>query len=228
LQICPVELLNFVFRLGVVFAIFGFLWLLINLGLTLIRGNRKKTLGETYFLKFIRYFFLVDVTVLFCLDNEHNFVSFNHIITAGLILLMYFIGKLQNAQMRSSIFRFQGPPGAENLIEQLMPKFNIKAESIVIGLAIITFTLLIIFPQFAANPISTWFYESIIDIEDTPVFGFIFKVIGFFFVLSIFIKLVNALIAVLTGAALKNPNDDSHDNHDDHDDGSFDDYTEVK
>lgn len=213
------DLLNFIFRLGVVFAIFGFLWLLVNLGLALIRGNRTKTLGETYFLKFIRYFFLVDVTVLFCLDNEQNFVSINYIVTAGLILLMYFIGKLQNAQMRSSIFRFQGPPGAEGLMQQFMPKFNVKAEAIVIGLSVVTFVLLVIFPQYAANPISTWFYESIIDIEDTPVFGFIFKVIGFFFVLSIFIKLTNSLMAIFTGAATQNNQNDDDD---------FDEYTEIK
>lgn len=214
------DLLNFIFRLGVVFAIFGFLWFLVNLGLAILRGNRPKTLGETYFLKFIRYFFLVDVTVLFCLDNESNFVSLNYIVTAGLILLMYFIGKLQNAQMRNHFFRFQGPPGAEGFIQQLMPKFNLKAEALVISLSVITFALLIVFPQYAANPISTWFYESIIDIEDTPVFGFIFKVIGFFFVLSIFLKLTNAIMALLAGAAVGNQNN--------RDDDGFDDYTEVK
>lgn len=217
------DILNFVFRLGVVFAIFGFLWLLINLGLSLIRGNSAKSLAETYILKFVRYFFLVDVTVLFCLDNEYNFVSFNYLITAGLILLMYFIGKLQNAQMRKSFFKFQGPAGAEALMQQFIPKFNVKAEALVIALAVVTFVLLILFPQYAANPISTWFYESIVDIEDTPVFGFIFKVIGFFFVLSIFVKLTNSLMALFTGAALPNNQD-----YDDQDDDHFDNYTEVK
>lgn len=216
-------MLNFIFRLGVVFAIFGFLWFLINLGLSLIRGGRPKTVGETYFLRFIRYFFLVDVTVLFCLDHENNFLSVNFTITAGLILLMYFLGKLQNAQMRSSLFKFQGSPGAESFMEQLKPKFNIKLEALVISLSVALFVLLIIFPQYAANPISTWFYESIIDIEGTPVFGFIFKVIGFFFVLSIFIRLTNALMTVITGGTNRSRHEDNDD-----DDDHFDDYTEIK
>jgi hypothetical protein len=215
------DLLNFIFRLGVVFAIFGFLWFLVNLGLAILRGNRPKSLGETYFLKFIRYFFLVDVTVLFCLDNESNFISLNYIVIAGLILLMYFIGKLQNAQMRNNFFRFQGHPGAEGFIQQFIPKFNLKAEALVISLSVITFALLVVFPQYAANPISSWFYESIIDIEDTPVFGFIFKVIGFFFVLSIFLKLTNAIMALLAGAAVG-------DQRNQDDDDGFDDYTEVR
>jgi hypothetical protein len=219
-----VEILNFIFRLGVVFAIFGFLWLLINLGVSLLRGSSTKTTTETYILKFVRYFFLVDVTVLFCLDNESNFVSFNFIVIAGLILLMYFIGKLQNAQMRRSFFKFQGPAGAEALMQQLVPKFNVKAEALVIALSVITFVLLVLFPQYAANPISTWFYESIVDIEDTPVFGFIFKIIGFFFVMSIFIKLTNSLMALFTGEAMPNRQGDDSEDDDDH----FDDYTEIK
>lgn len=229
MQFCTVDVINFIFRLGVVFAIFGFLWWLINLGLSLLRGGRRKTETEAYIIKFVRYLFLVDVTVMFCLDESYGQLSLNKAIMAGLVLLMYFIGKLQNAQLRTNMVRFQGV-GAESLLQQFKPVFNIKLESIVIGISVVVFALLLIFPAYASNPISLWFYESIIDIEDTPVFGFIFKVIGFFFMLSIFMKLAQGLLTLLTGGKVgpppnRNRFDDDGDNSD-HDD--FDDYEEIK
>lgn len=228
MQICTVDIINFIFRLGVVFAIFGFLWWLINLGLSLLRGGRRKTETEAYIIKFVRYLFLVDVTVMFCLNQSYGELSLNKSIIAGLVLLMYFIGKLQNAQLRTNMVRFQGM-GAESLLQQFKPVFNIKLESLVISVSVIAFALLMVFPEYASNPISLWFYDSIIDIEDTPVFGFIFKVIGFFFMLSIFMKLAQGMLTLLSGGKIGPPpnsnrfDDDDSDNKDD-----FDDYEEIK
>lgn len=225
MQICTVDTLNFIFRLGVLFAIFGFLWFLVNIGISLLRGRGKKSVAETYILKFVRYFFLVDVTVLFILGKNEGYLAVDKAVMAGLILLVYFLGKLQNAQLKTNMFKVQGVGGA-NFINHFKPVFDYKSELVVILLSIAIFTLLLIFPYYAANPISTWFYESILDIEDTPVFGFVFKVIGFFFVLSIIMKLVSAFTAILTGAAVNNSNDYDDDNDNDND--RFDDYTEVK
>lgn len=231
MQICTVDILNFIFRLGVVFAIFGFLWWLINLGLSLLRGGRRKTETEAYIIKFVRYLFLVDVTVMFCLNQSYGDLSVNKAIIAGLVLLMYFIGKLQNAQLRTNMVRFQGM-GAESLLQQFKPVFNVKLESLVISASVVVFVLLMFFPDYASNPISVWFYESIVDIEDTPVFGFIFKVIGFLFMVSIFMKLAQGLLTLFTGGKIGPPpndrfnDDESKDDRNDHDD--FDDYEEIK
>ncbi len=212
---------NFIFQLGVVFAIFSFLWFLVHLGIVFLTGGRRKSVTETYILKFIRYFFLVDVTVLFCYGINEGVLNLNKTVIAGLVLLTYFIGKLQNAQFRTAAFSLRGVDGME-FMNQLKPVFNFKAEAIVIALSVITFTLLVIFPEYAANPISLWFYESIIDIEDTPVFGFIFKVIGFFFMLSIIFKVVNSVLLLITGGP-KN-----HHDEDENGDDRFDHYEEIK
>ena len=215
------DIINFIFRLGVVFAIFSFLWWIIRLGIALLRSGRPRTLTEAYLLKFIRYFFLVDVTILFCWDHSEGFLARDKTIIAGLILLTYFLGKLQNAQFRTDFFKVQG---AHNIsfINNIKPMFNLKAEAFVIVLSLAIFTGLIFFPEFAANPISDWFYESIIDIEGTSVFGFIFKVIGFFFMLSIIMKFIQGFLTLLTGTT-GNKDDDGDD-----DDHHFDNYQEIK
>ena len=61
------ELINLIFRLGVVFAIFAFIWFFISLGLKLLTGGiGRKALGEIYLIKGLQYFFLVNVTFLIC------------------------------------------------------------------------------------------------------------------------------------------------------------------
>lgn len=69
-QLCIMELLNFIFRLGVLFAIYGFLWGIFEIGITLLRSGRPKTVFEEYFIKSVKYLFLVDVTFLFCTSSE--------------------------------------------------------------------------------------------------------------------------------------------------------------
>jgi hypothetical protein len=216
-----VNLLDFIFRLGVVFAIYGFLWGIFEIGMRLITSGRQRSLAEVYLFRAVKYFFLVDVTFLFCLESiTSDMVVVNQVIFAGLILLTYFIGKLQKNQNRSLLFQFAGAglPKKEN-------SFNLKSEITIIILSLVVFGLFWFYPTYASNPISLWFHESIIDIEDTPVFGFIFKVIGFFFLLNLIFKMLGAITFVLNGGKFGGSSHDGNQNN--IDDNHFDDYTEV-
>lgn len=212
------NLLDFIFRLGVVFAIYGFLWGIFELGILMLSAGRKRLLGEIYVIKAIKYVFLADVTFLFCFDgsNSSMFVM-NQVIFAGIILLTYFIGKLQRNQNRSMFFKIAGA----NLPQQ-QTNFNLRAEVIVIILALAVFVAFWFFPLYASNPISKWFHDSIINIEDTPVFGFIFKVIGFFFLVSLIFKMINAFTFLLAGGKIGNQPPNSKNNSD-----KFDDFEEI-
>ena len=226
LQICVVKFIDLAFHLGVVFAIFGFLWGILNLGLTLLRGGKTKSVLEEYSLKMVQYFFLVNVTFLFCVQKEDATILLpNELVLAGLILILYFTGKLQNRQSRSAFFQMAG-----NNLPQMGTQFNLKAEIIVITLSILFFTGFVFFPTYAQNPISNWFFESILNIENTPVFGFIFKVIGFFVLLSILFKLINGFSYMLSGAPLISVNRrfESRDPNKKDDNDKFDDFEEVE
>lgn len=214
------NLLDFIFRLGVVFAIYGFLWGIFELGIRIIASGRQRSIPEVYLFRAVKYFFLVDVTFLFCLESiSSDMVVLNQVIFAGVILLTYFIGKLQKNQNKSMLFRFAGAglPQKEN-------NFHLKSEISIIVISLVIFGLFWYYPNYASNPISLWFHESIIDIEDTPVFGFIFKVIGFFFLLNLIFKMLGAITFVLNGGRLGGNNTGNQNNSDDN---HFDDYTEI-
>lgn len=213
------ELLNFIFRLGVVFAIFGFIWGLINLGIRLLTIGRPRQVTEIYILKAVQYLLLVDVTFLICYNNEITGLDYtSQLVFGSIILFMYFIGKLQSGQNKQMMFKVY-----TNGMMQSDFGFNLKAEITVILLAIATFILFWFKPEFAVNPISGWFHDSILNIEDTPIFGFIFKVIGFFFLLNILLKVVNSVMMLLSGRAFDRPGDNQQ-----NDDNHFDDFEEIK
>ena len=215
------NLLDFVFRLGVVFAIYGFLWGLIEIGFFMLSQGRKRSVGEVYFIKAIKYFFLVDVTFLFCLHGESSkMVILNQVVFAGIILLTYFVGKLQKNQNKSMFAKFAGT----GIPMQKQALFNMTAEIIVILIALATFALFWFFPEYATNPISHWFHDSIINIEDTPIFGFIFKIIGFFFLMNLIFKMIGAFTFLLSGGKTGPP---GMNNDDQNNDDRFDDYEEL-
>jgi hypothetical protein len=62
--------------------------------------------------------------------------------------------------------------------------------------------LLFFYPDYAFNGVSLWFKESILSIEKTPIFGWIFKLIGFFFLVSILLKVVNTFFLLISGKML--------------------------
>lgn len=217
------KFIDLAFRLGVVFAIFGFIWGILNLILNLLRGGRAKSVGEDYILKLVQYFFLVNVTFLFCVQKDDSTVLMpNELILAGLILILYFTGKLQNRQNRSAIFKMAGNP-----MPAISNVFNLRAEIIVITLSIVFFTAFVFFPIYAQNPISSWFYYSILDIESTPIFGFIFKIIGFFVLTSILFKLLNGFSYLLSGAPLVTVNRQFQAKNKNKNDDKFDDFEEM-
>lgn len=124
------------------------------------------------------------------------------------------------------MFSVQGNmPGMQEMLQRMRPVFDVRYEIVVILLSIGLFTLFVFYPKWAVNPISNWFLDTILDIEDTPIFGFIFKVIGFFFMVSIFMKVAQGFITMLTGGGFnRSQSEDDDQNDDDH----FDDYTEIK
>ena len=80
--------------------------------------------------------------------------------------------------------------------------------------------------QFSENGISRWFQESILDIENTVLIGFVFKVIGFFFLIGMFFKMLNALNYIISGRPLVNVKTGFSSKKKSSDD-SFDDFEEI-
>jgi len=214
------DLLNLIFRLGVLFAIYGFLWFFIELGLSFLRAGQSKTIVENYLIKSVKYLFLVNVTFLFCLDLNQNNVSFYNVMPSAIVLVTYFIGKLQQQQQRLQLF------GQINAQIPQRNDFNLKTEIVLIIVSIALFIGFLFFPQYASNNIANWFKSSILDIESTVIIGFIFKIIGFFFLVGMILKMINAINYIISGKPVVDikTNFKSNSNKDE---DKFDDFEEI-
>ena len=204
------EILELTFQLGVFFAIYGFIWFFVDLGFMLLNGGKPRSLVETYFFKGIQYVFLVNVIFLFSIDMNSGSIALANLLPIIFILALYFIGKFQKSQNNVLMLSRMG-------IATSTSKFNSKYEIIIIILSLLVFIGFIFRPDIANNVVAFWFKESILDIESTAIIGFIFKVIGFFFLMSILFKTVNSFQYISESLMNKNQRKDS----------DFDDYEEI-
>ena len=204
------EILELTFQLGVFFAIYGFIWFFVDLGFMLLNGGKPRSLVETYFFKGIQYVFLVNVIFLFSIDMNSGSIALANLFPIIFIMALYFIGKFQKSQNNVLMLSRMG-------IATSTSKFNSKYEIVIIILSLLVFIGFIFRPDIANNVVAFWFKESILDIESTAIIGFIFKVIGFFFLMSILFKTVNSFQYISESLINKNQRKDS----------DFDDYEEI-
>lgn len=219
------QIIELIFKIGVLLAIYGFIWFFINLLISLFSGGRKKTISEVYFTKGVKSVFLVNVLFLYGLDSGQNGIDWFNMVISGLILLLYFIGQMQKDQQQAAMMdRFSGMLSVVS-----KTRFNRKAEIIVVSVAFMVYVSLFFFPEFAKNPIALWFYEQVTGLEKTPIIGFIFKLIGFFFLLGILLKITNGIMFLISGKPFMNVSGrfkagNSRKENDD----EFDNYEEIK
>ena len=215
------ELITLLFRLGVLFAIYGFIWFFVDSFIRLITAGSQRNKIEYYLIKSAKYLFLVNVLVLFCLNKTKTEITFINIAPTLSIFCIYLIGRLQNDERKSMIqLSFFGK---ERNKSGAKSNFNRRNEIMLIFGALIAFVVLAFNADYAKNNIAEWFYRSIIDIEQTAIIGYIFKFIGVLFLISMIFKMIGAISYILNGgpiidvkSRIKNKKDDE-----------FDDYEEV-
>lgn len=206
------EILGLTFQLGVFFAIYGFIWFFIDLGIKFITSGAVKSELSNYLVKGVKYLFLVNVIFLFSVSDTEAKIELRALVPVMLILFLYFVGKFQKNQNKNIFLSRMG-------IQSNAVQFNSRYEMVLIMLSLFVFILFILEPSIAQNNIAKWFKVTIIDIETTAIIGFIFKIIGFFFLLDILTKTMNAFQFIIARIFSKAPSKNKD---------KFDDFEEVE
>ena len=212
-----VEILQTIFRIGIILGIFSFLWAFIKFLLFLVLPFLGRIDQSAYALRAIQSIFIIQTTLLFCYESKSRLaLNDSSIYITALILLLYFLSKLQRRKNQMVLFNmFQN--GKKLTVEN----FNLNTEIGLICLSGGFFAVSIFKPELAFNPITLWFQRTIIGLETAPIFGFIFQVVGFFFVVSILAKFVQSILFLLQP---RNPKDNTKDDNP----NRFDDFEEIK
>ena len=182
-------LLTLLFKLGVRFAIFNFIWFFLELLHKMLTGVRPPSLAEHYLLKGIKYILLVNITFAYCLDMDPHapayVLNWQKLVPGGLILMLYLLGKFQKQQEQLQFL------GAFQMPIQQRP-YSKNLETLLLILAALAFTGLYFSPALSENMVSHWFESNIRSLEKAFFLGFIFQILGFIFVLSVFFRLLKA------------------------------------
>ncbi|MBK9591136.1 MAG: hypothetical protein IPO32_06420 [Crocinitomicaceae bacterium] len=197
------EILKFIFVLGINFSIFGFIWGLMMLVIRMFRApGQPANQGLDYTLRIVKYFLLVSVTANYIAkfqgsDLDTN-VGLTNLIVGTIVMTLYLLGKLQNRAVLSQL-------GQHPLFTRFANSVDPKVERFLLLGSIAYFVACLIYPQMVDNRLVNWFTDSIQNIYDTPIIGWIFSVIAFFFLISILLRAANVIGRLLNGQSITSP-----------------------
>ncbi|MBI3133153.1 MAG: hypothetical protein HYZ14_00615 [Bacteroidetes bacterium] len=194
------EILKFIFVLGINFSIFGFIWGLMMLVIRMFRTpGQAPNQALDYTLRIVKYFLLVSVTANYIAkfqgsDLDTN-VGITNLIVGTLVLAFYLLGKLQNRAVLSQL-------GQHPLFSRFANSVDPKVERFLLLGSIAYFVACLFYPQMVDNKLVNWFTDSIQNIYDTPIIGWVFMVIAFFFLINILLRAANVIGRLLNGQPL--------------------------
>lgn len=198
------EVLNFIFGLGIAFSIFGFIWALIMILLNFITNRLDVNLKQIHFLvlRVIKYVLLVSVVANYILLNQESgdttSVTTSNMIVGVAVMALYFMGKLQKRTIFNQFAQHK-------LLALLAPPIDPKTEGYLFSGSIILFIFCLQFPVIIGNPIVNWFTMSISSVYEAPIFGWIFSAIAFFFLINMLIRAANVIGSLVTGQPINKP-----------------------
>lgn len=189
------EILKFIFLLGINFSIFGFIWGLIMIVLRVIRPQAQQAQAEVYVLRIVKYFLLVSVTANYILTYQADGggSQVTQIVVGTITLALYLLGKLQNRSMisqvaKSAMFgRFYAPP------------LDIKVERFLLLGSVVYFVACLLLPWMVDNGLIVSFTDAVISIYEAAIIGWIFRIIAFFFLITIILRAANVIGRLLNG-----------------------------
>ena len=160
-----------------------------------VQGNQ----GASYIFRIIKYFLLVSVTANFIVVNEELMINQRvdtmHLVVGSIVMGLYLLGKLQNRAMMSQLS--QNP-----MFSKFIPSIDPKVERFLLIGSLAYFVACLLYPQMVNNGVVNWFTDAIINIYDTPIIGWIFSIIAFFFLISIILRAANVIGRLLNGQSL--------------------------
>jgi len=174
------ELIKYIFFLGIVFIIFSMIWGFFMILYRLLTGIQQRNSIERYIFKIANMYLLVSLSAM--QTQEYLLLPGapkSMITIVGLLVLYsYLTGRLERKRFIMQI----------NNLKIDREELNMKFESFIIIASLVYFSFCITNPVITENPVNNWFYSAVKDIYATPVIGWIIGLIGVFFLIFMLIK----------------------------------------
>jgi len=104
--------------------------------------------------------------------------------TGGVILFLYLFGKLKRTEMKAAISRY---------FKNTTQPTNHAIEGALLAAGMVLYILCIYFPALYENSLNLWLFGSVTNIYNTPIIGWIIKIVGVFFMFAIISRGLNVI-----------------------------------
>lgn len=163
--------------------------------------HQQRKESVTYIFRILKYFMLVSVTANYITLYETgaigNSVDTMHLVVGSIVLGLYLLGKLQN---RTAMNQFVQNP----MFSRFLPVIDPRMELYLLIGSVIYFVFCLLYPTMVDNGLFNWFTGSITSIYETPVIGWIFSIIAFFFLITTLMRAANVLGRLMNGQSILN------------------------
>lgn len=202
------EILLFIFELGIIYSIFAVVWGIFRLGINMLREPGKKNQTVDYVLRITKYFFLVSVTAYyvafpekFINPEEEQVLEFTYentpMILSVIVLGLYLLGKLQN---RAFLKQLEAMP----MLKRFSGGVDLKVEKFLLLGSMVYFIACLYYPPMVDNNLMEWFANVEQGLSNAVLIGWIFNAIAFFFLIAILMRAVNVTNRLLKGQSIMN------------------------
>lgn len=214
------EVLEFIFRLGIIFIVFSLVWGFFLLLFRLAVGLRPLHPIEDYAIKLIHLYILCSISAMQTLAYLTPTMPAVTIVVFGLLTLYFYLtGRLERNRMTIKMNNqvFTAKKDAPDM----------RVEMLFIFIGLFYYSMAITNENIVNNNLNVWFFKTVMDLYDTPLLKWIFGFIGIIFLINMIMRsfiFTNNLINTLMGNKPNRNNDD--DNH--FNSNNDDDYTDYE
>lgn len=222
------QILEFLFEMGIVFIILSLIWGFFMILMTMIAMGERKGIFEENLLKAANYYLLASLSAMVVVAkvNETLASHYGYQIAGLIMLYLYMLGKQERQRMQ---FMMQG--GRFGNFTNIKRTQNKQVQQIYLLATLTLFAASVMYPEIMDNGVNRWFMTAIVDIKDTPIIGWIIKFVGVFFLISIIFRgglYLNRFLDGLGKPKQSQQNQGNNINQGKDDDDDFDDYEIVE
>jgi hypothetical protein len=206
------EILKFIFQLGIIFMVFQMIWGFFMLIYRLLTGLSERPVYETFAFKILNNYFLISLSAIQTLQytQKPGNPGMLMVMLAIAVLYSYMAGRLERNRFVIQM----------NNMRVNTERVNMSWETLLILASLVYYSFAINQPEILNNSANKWFYDSVMAIYETPIIGWIFMFLGFFFLLINLIKSVYVTASAITwvmeriaGKPRNNGNDNDNDGY---------------
>jgi hypothetical protein len=176
-----VEILEFIFRLGIIFIVFSLVWGFFNMVFRLAIGLRPLHPLEDYTIKIVHLYVLASISAMQTTAFLSDGMPKVAIVIFGILTLFFYLtGRLERNRMS---IRVNNKMFSSNAKEP-----DLRIEMLLIFLGLFYYSLCITNENIVNNNLNIWFFTVVNDLYDTPFLKWIFGFFGILFLINIIFR----------------------------------------